>query len=177
MPRIPYPKGASELPAVQAGGVRTLNVERILYHLPDNLRQEMGALGKSLLWRGSLNPVYRELALVRVGRLSKSAYEVHHHEAYARTFGISEDQLDRLRSGDFSSGFTAAECAVLEFTDDVAINVRPSDKSLTTIQKYLSNGEIMELILAFGFYMTLCRILETFDPELDSFTMTPIARD
>lgn len=171
MARIPYPSRASELPPVQQGGVRTLNVERMLYYLPDNLREEMGRLGKSLLWRGMLNPVLRELALVRVGRISGSAYEVYHHEALARAVGISEIQLDHVRRGDYSVGFTPQERAVLEFTDDVARNVRPNDKALAELQKYMSNGEIMELILAFGFYMTLCRILETFGPDLDDFVL------
>lgn len=176
MPRIPYPEGAAELPAYQPGNIRTLNVERMLCYLPDNIRAELGTLGKTLLWRGALDPVYRELALVRVGHLCHSAYELHHHKAFARTVGISETQLEGLRTGDLSSAFTPSQRAVLAFTDDIVNNVRASDQTLEPLQKHLSNSEIMELMVVVGYYASLCRILETFGPEIDDFALAPTPR-
>lgn len=168
MPRIPYP--SSESPS-KSDNVRTLNVQRMFHYVPDTMRIAFSALAKELLWHGKLNPAYRELAIVHVGRLAGSDYELFHHEAFARSVGVSDAKLDSLRRGDLVTGFTAAERAVLAFTDEVARKARPSDSTLRDVQAHLSNGEIMELILAFGYYMTVSRILETFGPEMDDIPL------
>ena len=42
-------------------------------------------------------PSLRELAILRVGRLSRAAYEVFQHERIAREAGVAEDKIAALR--------------------------------------------------------------------------------
>ena len=53
------------------------------------------------------------------------------------------------------------EKAVLRFTDDVVRNVKASDKNLKAVQAFLSPGAVVELTLTVGYYMMVCRFLET----------------
>jgi exopolyphosphatase/guanosine-5'-triphosphate,3'-diphosphate pyrophosphatase len=53
------------------------------------------------------------------------------------------------------------EKAVLRFTDDVVRNVKASDKNLKAVQAFLSPGAVVELTLTIGYYMMVCRFLET----------------
>ena len=57
-------------------------------------------LGNALLFRGSLDPVLREIAIIRVGRLSKATYELFQHERIGCRAGISEARLAGLRHDD-----------------------------------------------------------------------------
>ena len=57
--------------------------------------------------------------------------------------------------------FTDNDKAVLRFTDDVVRNVRASDKNLKAVQAFLSAGALVELTLTIGYYMMVCRVLET----------------
>lgn len=180
MPRIPFPPEGEALPQIMDSGpgkgMRTLNVQRMLLHLTPAIHEKFSNFGVALLQEGALDPILRELALVRVGLLSNAPYEVHHHDALARHVGVPQAKLDALREDAIGDGFTAEERAVLQFTDDVVTNVRPADATLAQLQAHLSSAEIMELVLVTGTYMTVSRILETFGVELDAFGLELPAR-
>ena len=57
--------------------------------------------------------------------------------------------------------FTDNEKAVLRYTDDVVRNVRASDKTLKAVQAFLTPGALVELTLTIGYYMMVCRFLES----------------
>ena len=50
---------------------------------------------------------------------------------------------------------------VLRYTDDVVRNVKASDKTLKAVQAFLTPGAVVELTLTIGYYMMVCRLLET----------------
>jgi len=73
-----------------------LNIYRMLAN------SEYGAkgfvrMGNALLHRCELDPGLRELAILRVGRLSRAAYEVFQHERIAREVGVTDDKIAALR--------------------------------------------------------------------------------
>src|SRR6266852_2010560 len=107
---------------------------RIPYYEVENATgKHAELLGKlnPLLYRCELDPVLRELAIVRVGRLSRAAYEVFQHERIAREVGVGEEKIAALRDATIEApAFSDNEKAVLRFTDDVVRNVRASDKTL-----------------------------------------------
>lgn len=173
MTRIPYP--ASKSDEAMKGQPRELNVQRMLAHLSKPVQDGFGALAVAILAGAKLDGKLRELAILRVGHLSNCAYEVYHHEAYGRHVGLTEEQLEAVKHSPSASIWTPVERAVLEFTDEVVKNVRPSDKTLEEIRKHLSDTELMELIVSFGAYMTVCRILETTGVPIDAITIDPHA--
>jgi alkylhydroperoxidase family enzyme len=119
-------------------------------------------MGNALLHRCELDPVLRELAIIRVGRLSRAAYEVFQHERIGREVGVAEDKIAALRDATVEAPvFSDHEKAVLRFADDVVRNVRASDKNLKAVEAFLSPGALVELTLTVGYYMMVCRFLET----------------
>ena len=91
-------------------------------------------MGNALLYRCELDPGLRELAILRVGRLSRAAYEVFQHERIAREAGVSDDKIAALREATIEApAFSDNEKAVLRFTDDVVRNVKASDKTLKAV--------------------------------------------
>jgi alkylhydroperoxidase family enzyme len=157
MPRIPYYEvdTATGKHAEFLGKLKPhLNIFRMLANSESGLKGFV-RMGNALLYRCELDPVLRELAIVRVGRLSRAAYEVFQHERIAREVGVAEEKIAALRDATIESpAFTDNEKAVLRFADDVVRNVK-------AVQAFLSPGAVIELTLTVGYYMMVCRLLET----------------
>jgi alkylhydroperoxidase family enzyme len=143
-----------------------LNIFRMLAHAPAVFGPFM-RFGNSLLTRTKLDPILREMAIVRVGILSNAAYEVHQHDRISRDLGMAEDKIAGLRLGPDAVVFSQSERAILAFTDDLVANVRASDATLKAVQAFLSVEEIIELTLTIGFYVMVCRFLETFGVDIE----------
>jgi len=164
MPRIPYyevesatGKHAEFLDKLKPH----LNIYRMLANSEAGLKGFV-RMGNALLFRCELDAQLRELAILRVGRLSRAAYEVFQHERIAREAGVADDKIAALRDATIEApAFSDNEKAVLRFTDDVVRNVRASDKNLKAVQAFLSQGAVVELTLTVGYYMMVCRLLET----------------
>ena len=168
MPRIPYfevdsatGKHAEFLDKLKPH----LNIYRMLANSEAGLKGFV-RMGNALLYRCELDAGLRELAIVRVGRLSRAAYEVFQHERIAREAGVAEEKIAALRDATIEApAFTDHEKAVLRYTDDVVRNVKASDKTLKAIQAFLSPGAVVELTLTVGYYMMVCRFLESMGVE------------
>jgi len=56
----------------------------------------------------------------------------------------------------------------MRFTDDVVANVRASDATFEPLHARLSLQELQELTVTIGYYMMVCRFLETFGVDLET---------
>jgi len=138
-----------------------LNIYRMLANSEAGVKG-FTRMGNALLHRCELDAQLRELAILRVGRLSRAAYEVFQHERIAREVGVAEEKIAALRDGTVEApAFTDQDKAVLRFTDDVVRSIKASDKTFKAIQAFLGPGALVELTLTIGYYMMVCRFLET----------------
>ena len=99
MPRIPYyevenatGKHAEFLDKLKPH----LNIYRMLANSEAGLKGFV-RMGNALLYRCELEHTLRELAIIRVGRLSRAAYEVFQHERIGREAGLAEEKIAALR--------------------------------------------------------------------------------
>ncbi|MEJ7722476.1 MAG: carboxymuconolactone decarboxylase family protein [Ilumatobacteraceae bacterium] len=99
MARVPYPDPDRLLPETQAALAQlpALNIFAMLAGGEGVLRT-FTRLGNHLLFKSSLDPMLRELAILRVGALSDASYEVHQHEAIARRLGMSDELIAAVRA-------------------------------------------------------------------------------
>ena len=83
-----------------------------------------------------------------------------------REVGVAEEKIAALRDATIeAAAFTDNEKAVLRYTDDVVRNVKASDKTLKPVQGIMTSGALVELTLTIGYYMMVCRFLETMGVE------------
>ncbi len=168
VPRLPYPD-------VEAGpGV--LNVERMFGHIPPEIAAPFRVYSRALIADATLDPLLRELAILRVGHLSRSAYEVHQHNEFARYLGMAEGKIAAIAQGAKAAVFDARERAALNFVDEMVLMVRPSDAALAEVQNYLELPALFALMLAAGQYMTICRILETVGVPIEGVAGLAVSR-
>jgi alkylhydroperoxidase family enzyme len=170
MARIPYPDPASLLPETQETLAKTgdppMNIFRMLAG-GEGLLRAFSRFGNHLLFKSKLDPVLREIAIVRVGVLSDATYEVYQHDRISRGIGMSEELLAGIRNGADDPVFTELQAQVMRYTDDVVQNVRASDATFDPLHETLSLQELEELTVTIGFYMLVSRYLETFGVDIE----------
>jgi 4-carboxymuconolactone decarboxylase len=168
MARVPYfdPKDATGRAAEWYGKLPPLNIFRMMGHSGEML-DGFVRLGNQILAFSKLDPVLREIAIVRVGVLSKARYEVHQHERISRQVGMSEATIAAIHEGPEAAAFSDLEKMVMRYTDDVGANVRAGDAVFKPLQERLSLQELQELTITIGYYMMVSRFLETFDVDIE----------
>jgi len=149
-----------------------LNIFRIMAHAETCFRPLL-RLGTAILSKQQLSSKLRELAILRVAQLSPARYEWVQHVPIAKAVGATNAQVEALERGDIAADcFDPVERLVLQFTTEVVRDVGASDAVFAQMAKQFSPCEIVELILAVGFYMTMARLMETtrIDIEPDAGT-------
>ena len=168
MPRIPYPDIAKAAPETREmfGKLQALNIYRMMVHA-DTQMPRFVRFGNGLLFKTAIDPILREMAILRVGYLSKASYEVHQHERISRDLGMAEDKLQALKQGPEAPVFNELERLVVRCTDEVVRNVKASDATFKALADRLGHRQLSELILVIGFYMMVCRFLENFEVDIE----------
>jgi alkylhydroperoxidase family enzyme len=170
MARIPYPDPASLLPETQEVLARMgdppINIFRMLAG-GEGLLRAFARFGHHLVVKANLDPVLREVAILRVGVLSDAAYEVYQHDRIARDLGMSAELLAAIRNGPEDPLFTDIQRLVMRYTDDVVEHVRASDATFDPLLAALPLQELQELTVTIGFYMLASRYVETFGVDIE----------
>lgn len=169
MARIPYYDWSQAPEKLKAyyDSLAPLNLFRMMGHA-DLLMPALFKLGGLILGRTRLDAVLREIAIIRVGVLSRSVYEVDQHDRIGRKLGMTQALLDAIREGPEAGAFTPLQRDVMRFTDDVVAHVRASDATFEPLRRQLSLREVQELLVTISFYMMICRLLCTLDVELEA---------
>ena len=170
MARIPYVDPASAPEAVKETLARLpvrLNIFKMMAHAETNFRP-LVRLGTSILTEQQLPPTLRELAILRVAHLSRAEYEWVQHVPIAKMTGVSDEQVAALERDDAAAScFDPVQRLVLRATDEIVRDCGPSDATFAELASRFSHREIVELVLAVGFYMTIARLMVTTRIDLD----------
>lgn len=168
MARVPYPDPAALQPETREalGKLAPLNIFRMLAG-GEGLMRAFLKLGNYILFKSKLDPILREIAIIRAGVLSKAKYEVHQHERIGRDVGMSEALIEAMHKGPDHPALSEMQRLVMRYTDDVVLNVRAGDATFKPLSERLSLQEMQELTITIGFYMMVSRFLETFDIDIE----------
>jgi len=144
-----------------------LNIFRMMAHAEANMIPAM-RFANSILHRQKLSAVNRELLILQVAQIEGGAYEWRQHVPIALGVGVTQRQIDALERGQFDGdSFSEAERALLAFSREVVQNVRVPEAVFASMRGHFSAQEIVETIFAIGFYMTMARLTEATETDLD----------
>lgn len=170
MARISYVEPATAPEAVRGVLERLpaqLNIFKLMAHAETGFRPLL-RLGTSILGQQRLPARLRELAILRVATLEDARYEWVQHVPIARAAGASEAQVAALEAGELEADcFEPVERSVLRFTDEVVETATASEGLVKEIVSRTSERELVELILAIGFYMTVARLMNVCAIDLE----------
>ncbi|MCL0079892.1 carboxymuconolactone decarboxylase family protein [Dehalococcoidia bacterium] len=151
---------------IEANGAKIINLYRAIALSPPMISSFL-KLGNSLLNKAELSPKLRELAILRIAKLAGSEYEWTQHVPIAREVGVSRQQVDDVHQWEDSAGFNDEERAVLQYTDEVALNVRAADETFEALRQYLSERSVVELTMSIGYWGMIARVLVPLEIELE----------
>ena len=164
MARIAYPDlsdpalaPTAERIKAERGG-RMLNLYHMLLHSPpvaDGWRALLTAVRQQCRLPGR----YRELAILRVAVLNKANYEFDAHEPFALKEGFTRADLDAVRESREPTGFTAADRAVLAYTDAMTRQIEVPIPVFTEVRRHFAERELVELTATIGAYNLVSRFL------------------
>jgi alkylhydroperoxidase family enzyme len=169
MARIPFPE-PGELPEKVREALDrlpALNIFRMLAHAHTAYRPYL-RFGGALLSDLQLDPLVRELAILRTAQVIGAEYEWIQHVPIARAVGMTDEQLTAVELEDDTAGaFDERQSAVLRFTGAVVREPRPGDELFAELRAQLPDREIVELLLVVGSYTMLGRLMTALDLDLD----------
>ena len=115
------------------------------------------------------DPVLRELAILRVARLTPGAeYEWVQHVPILLAVGGTRAQVDALEADDVDvAAFDADARLVLRFTSQVVTDASPDEETFAAMSARFSAAEIVQLLLVIGQYMMVARVMATAQIDLD----------
>lgn len=168
MTRLPYPDPNAVPPAVQAllDARPPRNVFRMMAHAPALMPGIMELTG-AILYRVKLDPVLRELAILRVGHLCGSPYEVHQHRKISQAIGLPAEKIDGCAHDADPSLYDVRELLVLRMAEQVVRKVKADDDLFAATVATLGNELTMELLIVIGLYVMLAQVLENAEVGLE----------
>ena len=108
-------------------------------------------LGKTIQTNG-LEPLLRELVMMRASQINGCAFCIHHHVTDARKYGESEDRLHLLSAWRESALYSDRERAALGWTEALTrLAGHPvSDEAYAAVAAEFTEAEQVALTLAIG---------------------------
>lgn len=167
-PRLP-PLNDDDLPAEireQFGGGEMLNIFRTLAHHPGLMKRWL-VFGNHILGKNSLTPRDREIAILRVGVLCRAGYEWAQHVRIGLDCGLDETEIGRIREGAEAPGWSPAEQALLQATDQLVGDAFISDETWSALSAHYEKQQLMDLVFTVGQYNLVSMALNTLGVQLE----------
>jgi alkylhydroperoxidase family enzyme len=116
------------------------------------------------------DPVLRELAILRVARLTPGAqYEWAQHVPILLAVGGSPEQVAALEADDLDAEVLGEDGRlVVRFTGQVVLDATPDDATFAAMSVRFTPAQITQLLLVIGQYMMVGRVMATAQLEVDA---------
>jgi alkylhydroperoxidase family enzyme len=179
MARLPYVDAAALPPDQRDLLVRPIHLYRAMVNAPGLTRAFLG-LANQIRHSSTLDARLRELAILQVAWDTRSAYEWSHHVKIGRNFGVSDDDLRAISSGDWQA-LAADARVVVGAAQGIARDGDLTDDQVHSLRALLGEEALAELLLIASIYVGLARFLhvaridveQDYMPELREFPLTP----
>lgn len=145
---------------------QVLNVFATLARHQDLYRRWL-PFANHVLFKSTLPPREREMAILRIGWLCRSGYEFHQHTRIGRQAGLSDAQIERLKDSPDAAGWTEAESALLRAVDDLHGDQFISDETWQRLGKHYSTNQIIDLVFAVGQYTLVSMALNSLGVQIE----------
>jgi len=174
MARVPYLDRDDSSPQAKAvwdrleaeRKVPTGNIFRAMANAPVLLDAFL-SYANALRDGSKLSPKLRELAILTVGHVTNSEYEIAHHQSHGRKAGISPQQLAAVPDFERSDLFDDVERSVMALAKESTQHVDVSEATWSAAAAHLDDQQLVELTLTIAWYNSGVRIMGLLGIELE----------
>jgi AhpD family alkylhydroperoxidase len=167
MARIPYVEAAT-LPEAFKNQRLQQNFQRAYANSPKGSEAYM-TIASYVRDDSTLDPKLRELALLQVGHVTKSAYEFTHHVKVALAAGLTPQQIAAIPDANAGrpTGFSLIELSVLKIAAAVTAGEAVDDETFDFLAATLGSEHLMDLLFVTAHYLGMARLLTTLRIDLE----------
>ena len=174
MARLPYLDKSDLLPEHQDLLARNLNLYRLLAHSPRAARS-LNTLARFIRDGSRLDPRLRQLAVLQVGYVTRSAYEYSHHVRISRDdFGVSDDDIRAIadETAGRASTLEPLAKAVLQAARDMTRGVEIPDEAFAALRQGLDDERLTDLLITIAYYNGLVRLMAAIQIDVEPEYLT-----
>lgn len=169
MARLPYLDAGDLREEDRDQLARPLTLNRALVHSIPTSRH-FWDMANWMRFDASFDPRLREMAILQVGYVTRSAYEWSHHVRLGMDdFGVSEADIDAIidESEGRPTGLPPLDRAVLRFAREMTTDLVGSREAFDVIRDAVGEEQITELVVIIGFYNLVARYLLTMEIDVE----------
>jgi len=162
MARLPYLEPDLVAPEYRDMLKRNTNLHKLLVNSPD-MAKAFNNIGNFIRFKSKLDPRLRELAILQVGWLERSEYEITHHVRIGKEFGVTDEDIQGLfaETEGKPSKLEPLAKAILRGAREMTRDIGMSEATFAEIKQHLSNEHMTDLVLTIAFYCAVVRVLAT----------------
>lgn len=138
------------LEAIEKGFGMIPNLFATIAHYPRALKPVLDLYG-AVAKESSIDPKLQELANLEVSRINRCNYCLAHHAQMAKRHGVTDEQIESIKTGGQAKIFSDKEKTVIEYARQVTKDAEDiPDDLITRLKTYFSGSEIVNLTLIIG---------------------------
>ena len=146
---------------------RVLNIFATLVR-HESLYRHWMPFANHVMFKSSLPEREREMAILRVGWLCRSGYEFHQHTRIGKAAGLSDAEIERLKSAPDAAGWSEAESALLQAVDELHGDQFISDATWQRLGKHYDTRQVIDLVFAVGQYTLVSMALNSLGVQIEA---------
>jgi|SRR5208282_3624744 alkylhydroperoxidase family enzyme len=168
MARVPYLDRSDLAPDQQDLLEHPINLFRALVHSPKGARA-WSTVGRYIRFGSKLDPRLREMAILQVGYVTRSAYEYCHHVQIGHDFGVSDDDIRAIaaETAGRATNLDSLAKTVLKAAREMTTALAVSDETFAALREKLDTERLTDLVLSIAFYNAVVRILATMQIDIE----------
>jgi alkylhydroperoxidase family enzyme len=137
----------------------------LAYH--PELTEAFNHLISHALYFTTISPRQRELLVLRVAHRRQAHYEWGQHAYLAAKAGLTQDEIERVRTGNAPEGWDTLDAALLAAADELVADARIGDKTYAVLSAELDTQQLMDIVFTVGAYEVFAMAMRTFEVDLD----------
>ncbi len=142
------------------------NIFRTLANYPKLMKRWM-VFANHVLFKSSLNARDRELLILRIGWLCQAEYEWAQHVVIGKAAGITDQEIERIKSGPDADGWNAFDACLLRATDELHNDSFITQATWNALSEKYNKEQLMDVIFTVGNYTIVSMALNTLGVQLD----------
>ena len=166
MARLPYLDVDDLAPEDRELLDRPINLARMLAHSPGGTRA-FRHTGGWIRNTSRFDSRLREMAILRIGVITRTDYEYSHHIELGRQFGMSDDDIRAVIAGPDAESLPELERLVLAAADEVTEGLSISTETFDALRSHLDSELLVELTIIVSYYNAVVRVLRSLEIDVE----------
>ena len=104
----------------------------------------------------------REILILRLAWLRKAEYEYYQHVVLGLRAGLSEEEMEQIRTGPDAPGWSSEDADLVSVSDELFTNAEISDGTWSRLAGRYSRQQLMDMVFLVGCYEVVAMASKSF---------------